>query len=133
MQSFGGARALFLRAGLPLTIFAALLLLPGATDDYALAAVVPWFVVLMILQLAPAMLSARVDLFAPPVSAGLIGAFGSFSALVGFFRLGGLRFETLRSVDPSEVSELLIKTLIVLIIGTVTYLVGYYSPVGRSF
>jgi hypothetical protein len=130
MQQTVSVRALFTRAILPLAFFSALLFLPEATTDPALARVVPWFVVLTMVQLAPVMLSSRPDLFAPTISGGMIGAFGTLSAMMSFFVVGELRMEVLHTYDSNEVADLAITTLIALTVGTLAHYAGYYSRLG---
>jgi hypothetical protein len=133
MHEAVSVRALFTRAILPLAFFSALLFLPAATEDPALARVVPWFVVLMVVQLAPVMLSSRPDLFAPTISSGMIGAFGTMSAMVSFFLVGELRMEVLHTYDINEVADLAITTLVALIVGTLSHYAGYYSRLGLGW
>ena len=133
MLPVASVRALFARAALPLACFAALLLLPETTDDPALRAVVPWFVILIVLQIAPAMLSARPDLFAPPVSGGLTGAMSSISTLLSFFVLGELRLGLIHSADPMETAGIAIQTVLVLILGTLGHYAGFYSRLGARW
>jgi hypothetical protein len=128
-----GVRALFARAAFPLVFFAALLLLPEATDDPALRSVIPWFVVLIMLQVAPAMLTARPDLFSPPISGGLTGAMSSISTLLSFFVLGELRLGLLRSSDPVETAAVATETVLALIVGTVGHYLGFYARVGVAW
>ena len=133
MQTVAGVRALFARVALPLGFFAALLLLPEATEDPALRSVVPWFVVLIMLQVAPAMLSGRPDLFSPPVSGGLTGAFSTLSGLLSFFVIGELRMGLLHSSDPNQTADVAIQTILAMIVGTLGHYVGFYSRFGARW
>jgi hypothetical protein len=133
MQSVASVRALFTRVALPLAFFSALLLLPEATEDPALRMVIPWFVVLIMLQVAPAMLTARPDLFSPPISGGLTGAFSTLSTLLSFFVAGELRMGLLHSADPSETADVAIRTIMAMIAGTLGHYLGFYSRLGARW
>lgn len=126
-------RALLSRGLALLAFLAALFLLPALTGDPNLRAAVPLFLILAFAQLVPMFWSGRPDLFAPPVIMGLRDAFSTAGTLLGFFAAGELRVDILGAMDPGETYRVVERTLFALIVGQVSYLLGYYSPLGLAF
>ncbi|HKA88077.1 MAG TPA: O-antigen polymerase [Haliangiales bacterium] len=114
-------------------LLVALLVLPGLTPDRNLRAVVPLFVVLLVVQSAPIVWSRRADLFAPPVIFAVTGTFSTIGTLVVFFASGGLNISLLDQLDPPDTLRVAERTLLVLIFGQLAYYAGFYSRFGVGF
>jgi hypothetical protein len=128
------ARVLLRRLGFCALFVMALVALPQLTTDPGLQMVIPGFVAMIFLQAAPAALARdKADLFAPPVYAGVLGAFAAVAQLAYFFRLGRVDVPLVPGLTPDEAADLATKTLLASCLGLVSYYAGYYHPWGRRW
>jgi hypothetical protein len=123
-------RSVVARSALLLLVAAGLVILPGLTHDAGLRAVIPWFVVLLMLQLAPLMWGRRPDLFAPTVYTGVMAAIGTAASMAELFVNGEVSFKLVTLGSQQEVGELAEKVLVALVLGTICYYIGYYTRIG---
>jgi len=125
------------RYGLLLRGSVALVLLGGwlvgcsaFVDNAGLAHILTWLGFIGFVQVAPAFLSPRADLFAPPIYYGVTGAFGTASSIAYLAGQDELRIALLGSVEPNVELAAAYRTVLALVIGLVAYYIGYYGRVG---
>jgi hypothetical protein len=132
MTSLGltGVRSVPARSGPILMMAAAMVLLLGLMAAPALQAVVPWFAVLLVLELTPLMWQRSPDLFSPPVLTGIMAAIGTAASLAEMSVNGELTLKWVALTRPADETTVALKVLFALILGTVSYFVGYYTRLG---
>lgn len=127
-----GARVLVVRTAFLFAFGVALIVLFAATEDRGLRAVVPLFLLYLFVELAPTIWPREVDLCAPVVLPGIIGAFVSVGTLASFYDYGELKLDLIPMLTPERTEELVSASLYALILGQLSYYVGYYSRFGVS-
>lgn len=106
----------------------ALLFLPALADDPGLRAVIPGFVALIFLQLAPVLFTRRPDLFEPVMYVGVMAAFATIAQLASFYQAGSVEIRLVPGLDPDQAADLASMTLWVSCVGLLAFYAGYYHP-----
>jgi len=129
---FLDARTLIVRASFLLAFVAALVLLPAATEDHGLRAIIPLYVINVFILLFPTLWPREVDLCAPVVLPWIMAAFVAVSTMLSFYEAGEIRIDLVSMLTPDHAEALASRTLYALAIGQLSYLIGYYSSLGPA-
>jgi hypothetical protein len=121
-------RILVVRVVFLTSLVLAIIAFPLLTEDEGLRSVLPPLVFLCFLQLAPAFLSAKPDLFDPAVYSGLIAGVGTISTISLFFSKGRITLGLVQGIDPGQETDLAFKVAAVSCVAQVFYFIGFYHP-----
>jgi hypothetical protein len=102
--------------------------LPLMTEDEGLRALLPPMLILLFLQLAPAFLSARPDLFDPAVFSGVFVSMSTISVIALFYSKDGITLRLVQGLDPMQEADLAYRVVVLSCVAQLCYYVAYYHP-----
>lgn len=98
------------------------------TDDPGIQVIAPLMVALLCVQVYPLARPGRLDLFEPPVLAGVQAAFATVSTVAAFSENGSLSLKWLENLSTESTIELVATVTGASILGLVCSYIGYYHP-----
>jgi hypothetical protein len=106
--------------------------IPPTIDDPHLRNVMPWFVLVMVIQLLPVLWIKDLDIGAPPVIfgiGGMVAALGTAASMAGLLKEGQLSVRWVSTLlAGDDVEDVVRRALIGTLVGTVAYYVGFGHP-----
>lgn len=117
------------RRGTLLAICSLAFILTVGVENVVLRSAIPLFILLIVLQVGPALWPRNVDACAPPVVfgvGGLITALGTTASLVTFLDQGDISLAWVGPLSDEETSTLVTKVLLGHCLGTAAYYYGFY-------
>lgn len=109
-----------------------MLALMFASPNGTLMQVVPGFMLVLSLYLAPVLWARDPDLFSPVVFSSLMTGLSLATSLTAFFYSGDLSLSLVSDKDPDEQIQLIYRVLLLLGLSQISYLAAYSSRFGAS-